>query len=195
MNKVVAIAFIDFLTALVVFAFGLLYVQMQATKQAEGNTISKAEFVATLDWENGSNSDVDVWLESPTGDVLFFRQKDIGLMSLDRDETGTSHDLISDASGKMVTDPNRHEVATIRAIIPGRFIVNTMLYALSDPAPVHATIRVVKLNPYSVVFEKKIDLSVVGTQVTAGSFVVAPDGSVITTDVSTPFFIKMPERK
>ena len=49
----------------------------------------KAEYVITVTWPGKLSDDVDSWLEDPTGKVMYFRKREVGLMHLDRDDLGT----------------------------------------------------------------------------------------------------------
>lgn len=178
MNRLTAIAYIDVLTVLM--AWFLLHAQAHPT---QGNVTDKAEFVAILEWPENSSSDVDLWVRNPAGTIVNFRNKDAGLVSLDRDDLGISGNSITGPDGKSIEAPVRREQASIRAIMPGRHVVNVMLYALRDKPPIIAHVQIVKLNPYRVIAEREIDLTAVGEERTAASFDVASDGSV--SDVDT----------
>lgn len=186
-NRPTAVAFIDFLFVLVFIFCGATAVLMLEKHQHDGNVINKAEFVATLEWNENSNSDVDLWARNPTGDIVYFKNKDAGLMTLDRDDTGVNDDLIKNSAGQTVKDPIRREVISIRGIEPGQTTINVMLYALRDKPPVTAKVLIVKLNPYSIVAEKTVELYSIGQEITIASFIVANDGSVTSVDSTTQY--------
>lgn len=180
MNRLTAIAYIDVLTVLM--AWFLIHANHQ--HPTEGNVTQKAEFVAILEWPESSTSDVDLWVRNPEGSITNFREKDVGLVSLDRDDLGNVGNLITGPDGKPIVATVRREEASVRAIIPGRFVVNVMLYALRDPPPIKAHVQIIKLNPYSVVAEREVELTTKGQERTIASFDVSADGSVAAVDTA-----------
>jgi len=97
-----SIAFIDLLFNITIgltmlFIIAFLLINPVAKK---GNVIVNAEFIITLSWPNDSQDDIDLYLKDPAGNIVYFKQKDIGLTNLDRDDLGTSNDTIETATGK-----------------------------------------------------------------------------------------------
>ena len=183
-NRSTLLAYVDFLFAMMVlFAVVALAVLVDNHELSKGNIVQKAEFVAILEWPEGSHSDVDLWLRNPFGVTASFKNKDVGLITLDHDDVGISEDTITGPDGSKIEAPVRREMASVRAIMPGRHVVNVMLYALRDPPPIKATVQIIKLNPYQVIVEREIDLTTKGEERTVASFDVAPDGSV--SDIDT----------
>lgn len=142
-----AFAYIDWLlfmmiTMLVMFVISF----MMMAKQMDGNVTSKAEFLIEMQWDDGSNQDIDLWVANPTGAILMYQSKDIAQMSLDRDDLGTNNRV--EYNGQQYGSSERREVATIRSLIPGRYVVNALFFARRNDSPVTVTITVRKLNPY-----------------------------------------------
>jgi hypothetical protein len=184
-NRSTLIAYVDFLFALfVLFAMAALAVLKDNHDISQGNVVQKAEFVAILEWPESSQSDVDLWVRNPYGTVVNFRDKDAGLISLDRDDLGVGNDSITGPDGQPIAATTRREEASIRAIMPGRHVVNVMLYALRDNPPIRAKVQIIKLNPYRVIVEREIDLSTKGEERTVATFDVAADGSVANVDTT-----------
>ena len=46
----------------------------------------KAEYILTITWEDNSPDDIDVWVEDPEGQLVYFRAAEAGLLHLDRDD-------------------------------------------------------------------------------------------------------------
>ena len=185
MNRQTSIAYIDLLTVLVaLFAVvtGILLSQNHAL--SKGNVEQKAEFIAILEWGDNSRSDVDLWVRNPHGDIVNFRNRDKGLISLDRDDMG-SNNVVLAADGQAITSTTRREMASVRAIMPGQHVVNVMLYALRDKPPIQAKVQIIKLNPYQVVAERTVPLTTPGEERTIASFDVQPDGSVSSIDTTS----------
>jgi hypothetical protein len=138
----------------------------------------KAEILITLTWPDGRPEDVDLYVEDPATNLVWFRQREAGLMHLDRDDLGQRNDFIEVASRRIV-NPLNQEVVSVRGLVPGEFVVNVHLYRALGGAPVPATIKVEKLNPkVDLVFYGSVNLSEQGEERTAVRFTVAADGRV-----------------
>ena len=59
----------------------------------------KAEYVVTVVWPNEHTDDVDTWLEDPAEKLMSFRNKEIGLLHLDRDDLGSRNDRVKQPDG------------------------------------------------------------------------------------------------
>ena len=110
---------------------------LMAEPNKQGNVTVKAEFLITINWPDGHPDDIDVLVEDPSGVVLWFDNKDTGTMHLDRDDRGAVQDQMM-INGKMVTNPINQESVSIRAWIPGEYVVNILHYNANynEPVPV-----------------------------------------------------------
>jgi hypothetical protein len=186
MNRQTSIAYIDLLTVLValfVIVTGILLSQNRAL--SKGNVEEKAEFIAVLEWGENSRSDLDLWVRNPSGDVANFKNKDKGLITLDRDDLGVYNNSVVGANGAKISNNVRREMAAIRAIMPGKHVVNVMAYDLRDKPPVSAKVQILKLNPYQLVVEKELTFTHTGQEETVATFDVAADGAIAGVDTST----------
>jgi hypothetical protein len=173
-----------------VFMFAVAVIFMNPIAKT-GVIETKAEYLITVTWPEGNPSDIDTWVEDPGGNLIWYAAKENGLMHLDRDDTGTTRDIIT-VDGVTVMNPLNQEVASIRGIVPGEFIVNVHMYAY-DPAnisgpgsnpPIPVTVKVEKVNPsVRVIFYDTIELRERGDERTAVRFTVEPDGEI--TNVNT----------
>lgn len=144
-----------------------------------GAVDAKAEFLVTLSWPDGRSEDVDLYVEDPAGNLVWFRRREAGLMHLDRDDLGRSNDVIR-VGGREIVNPLNQEIVSIRGIQPGEYVVNLHLYrAASGALPVPATVKVEKLNPkVEVVFYGEVALGRPSEERTAVRFSVRADGGV-----------------
>ena len=158
--------FFDFAMS-VLFVFMALFMlsTMSEPKPAAGVLTPKAEFLAELTWDDGSSSDVDLYARGPDGRVVFFGSRKTEVMFLDNDNVGSGNGEIKD----------RREIVTVRAIAPGRYSFNAHCYRCSGTANVK--LRLVKLNPYSVVSERAVTFDTQGQERTLGAMTVRADGS------------------
>ena len=88
----------------------------------------KAEYIITIGWPDGSSEDIDVWVENPKGELVWFRNQESGLLHLDRDDRGALNDTIT-ISGKQIINPLNQEIVTLRGVITGEYVVNIHYYA------------------------------------------------------------------
>jgi uncharacterized protein YfaP (DUF2135 family) len=144
-----------------------------------GAVDAKAEFLVTLSWPDGRTEDVDLYVEDPAGNLVWFRAREAGLMHLDRDDLGRSNDVIR-IGGREIVHPLNQEIVAIRGLQPGEYVVNLHLYrAAADALPVPATIKVEKLNPkVEVVFYGEVVLARPSEERTAVRFSVRAAGDV-----------------
>ena len=169
-----------------VFCFIVALLAMNPTKSKAGDIPAKAEYIITLSWPDYDPNDIDTWVRNPAGEVVWFRNREAGLMYLDRDDRGESNSSIV-INGRRVVSPFRQEVVTIRGVVPGEYVVNAHYYEskevdLSNPKvgqPVDVTLSVVKVNPRAeVVFNGQHRLAKRGDEATLVRFSVRGDGSV-----------------
>ena len=147
-------------------------------KKAEVHT--QAEFIITVTWALDNSDDVDVWLEDPLGNMVWFKNKEAGLSHLDRDDLGSSNDTIYLADGSVIKYPYNQEILTIRGFIGGEWTLNIHMYAKRDPAPTVVHVIMDKLNPnLKPVFIKDIPLEVRGDEVTVVRFEMGSNGDIL----------------
>ena len=137
----------------------------------------KAEFLITVFWPDNLEDDVDIYVEDPAGNLVWFKSREPGLMHLDRDYLGKRNDEVVTAAGTILFPENR-EIVTLRGIVPGEYVVNVHCYFKvgSDPFPV--SIQIDKINPYSVVLRETVDLIKKGDEITVTRFSVNSKGDV-----------------
>jgi hypothetical protein len=147
-------------------------------KAKTGVIDAKAEFIVTVTWPDMNPNDIDTWIEDPGGNRVWFRQREGGMMHLDRDDRGLSNDAIV-VNGQQVVNPLNQEVVTIRGFAPGEYVVNVFYYDSKDGEPVPVNVSVVKVNPRAeVVFYGTVNLPRKGDEATAVRFSVDRDGRV-----------------
>ncbi len=169
-----------------VFCFIIALLAMNPKALKSGDVPAKAEYIITLSWPDLDPNDLDAWVQGPSGEVVWYRAREAGLMHLDRDDRGTSNDTIV-VNGRKIINPLNQEVVTIRGIEPGEYVVNAHYFEskevdAADPKaghPVEASVSVVKVNPRAeVVFYGQQTLAQRGTETTMVRFTILPDGSV-----------------
>lgn len=146
----------------------------------KGNIIDPAQYLIEMNWEDKSPNDLDLWVKNPNGDIVSFGNKDVGLMTLDRDDLGVNNSATT-VNG-IVTNPVRREVVSLRGLMTGTYTVNVMMYTNRDGQVSHPKITVRRLNPYKEVLEKTIEVVATGQLVTVVNFTLDADGNVTQTN-------------
>ena len=144
---------------------------------------TKAELVITVTWNDNSLDDVDTWLQDPVGNVLHFKQKDVGLAHLDRDDLGQINDTIILDDGRRIKYLHNQELTTIRGFLTGEWVLNVHMYNKRDANPTLVEVRIDKLNPkVETIFYKEIVMKSSWEEITVTRFVMTNDGDVISWD-------------
>lgn len=126
------------------------------------NDDPKAEYQITMTWQPDHTSDVDLWVQDPTGAKVSFRDTTVNLMHLDRDDLGSSSDvMVVPETGQVIVVELNREVVSLRGIVPGWWTVNVHLYGHTDKRPAQVHVEVTRINPYVVVdiFDTTLDFS------------------------------------
>ena len=178
-------AFADALTnLLIVFValFILSFIQIhEASKKVIEQPDYRASIIIIAEWSDESNDDVDIYVQNPNEEIVFFTQRDIGWMNLDRDMRGKVLDK-SDIS---------RETVTIRKLIPGEYIVNLHMFGKRDPKPTSVKVRVLKtINGYAVISETITLLSVEREEQTIVRFTTDLNGNITDLNKRSKRFIR-----
>lgn len=188
-------SYIDFLFVMmmgILLLFMLAFPLVNPKQQKDGVSL-KAEFIITVEWEQ--NHDVDLWVQDPKGGVVYFRQREVGLVHLDQDNRGQATNTVVLQDGSTIKLENYSEMVTIRGIVPGEYTVNLHLFQSRSPTnvlldsttkvnvPVKVTVQ--KLNPsVQVVYSKVLVLTKQYEEQTATRFTLDASGIVTGVDAS-----------
>jgi len=155
------------------FAFMFAIAFMLISDPSEGGKIdSKAEILISVRWPDQHPDDVDAIVESPQGGLVWYHNRDTGLMHLDRDDRGIFADKMN-VDGAMISNPINQETVTIRALQSGEYVVNLLHYQANYDEPLTVNVKVEKLNPeVELVYYGSHELEGVGDEKTAVRFSV-----------------------
>jgi hypothetical protein len=187
-NAVAAIDLLLNLLMLFVVVAAIAIAQMNQPSQAQSVDL-KAELVIELTWADRNFDDLDLWVMLPDGRKVGFTDKDAGVATLDRDDRGAFGDTYAREPGEMEVIPVNKEATAIRAILPGRYVVNVHYFhdytssgigqPEADDSPDPIVVKLTRLNPrMAELATRRVTLGKVGTQRTAFCFDVNADGSV-----------------
>lgn len=168
---------------------------ISSKKQDEG--IKKdAEYVINAVWPSDMDCDVDLWVQDPNGNAVWFNRKDLDIMHLERDDMGLRNDIVKDRAGNVIGSVNKNgETWVLRGIMSGEFYVSVHLYScrfqkvsfvpmpIGYPVEVPVTVELIKLNPsYRLLVTEKVTFQRVWEEITPFNFTLGPDGELVSTD-------------
>src|SRR5260370_8243672 len=84
-----------------------------------------------MTWPDQHPDDVDLYVQDPAGKLVWYNQRDVGLMVLERDDRGDTNDFAF-IDSKKIPLPIREELVSIRGVMA---VENTPNVRLSTPIP------------------------------------------------------------
>lgn len=166
-----------------VFCFVIAILAFNPSARKAGDVPAKAEFMVTVSWPDNNPNDIDTWVLEPGGKTLWFRQRDAGLLHLDRDDRGAKNNSVI-VNGRELSSPIRQEIVTLRGIVPGEYVVNAHYYDSRDQQPVDVSVAVVKVNPQAeIIYTGTQQIPRKGDERTLVRFTIDESGRVL--DLST----------
>jgi hypothetical protein len=166
--------------ALQVIAFLFFIAMLMVSPDSkDGKIDSKAEFIITMDWPDNHPDDLDLFVQDPVGNIAWYRHREAGFLTLDRDDRGGANDFII-VNGQKIPSPVREEIVTVRGIVAGEYTVNVSHFQAKTGQPVPVNVKVQKLNPTAqVIFDNKLMVDHSGDEKTALRFWLDAEGKVI----------------
>ena len=152
------LAFIDLLFNVLLCFITFFIISMMLINNSPKNKDieTRALFVISITWPEDFDDDVDIYVEDPKGEIVFFSNKESDIMFLDRDDLGHQGESTRNSLGQVEYLDNR-EVVSIRAYRAGEYVINLHLYSKRSESPVPVTISVDKIHPYKSVYTKTIN--------------------------------------
>jgi hypothetical protein len=129
----------------VLLKLSLLAINVESAESAQKRLKSNALFLIKVVWPGESDDDVDTYVSDPLSHLVFFKRLQDGLMNLDRDDTGSSSNMISLPDGRVVKSAYNEEQVEIRGIIEGEYIVNVHMYRKATPTPTKVIVTLYKV--------------------------------------------------
>lgn len=181
---------INLLTGTVVLFILTTLLIAPITKNTEG--IKKnADYVITMEWPEGIDCDVDMWVKDPLNNLVSYRFMEAGLMYFERDDMGKRRSVYELNGKEVVIDPDNKEFVTLRGTFPGEYVVNLHVYSCIDvasqmalpansPIEIPIIVELVKINPtFMVVKHIEMKMDSVWQEKTAIRFVMDDKKNVI----------------
>ena len=163
------------------FMFAIAFMLINDSQEA-GSIDTKAEVLISIQWQDDHPDDVDAVVEGPQGGLVWYHNRDSGLMHLDRDDRGNLADKIT-SKGEVISNPINQETVTVRGLQSGEYVINLLHYKSNYQDPLPVTVKVEKLNPsVELIYYGEHFLMGVGDEKTALRFIV--DGQKNITDLN-----------
>lgn len=161
----------------VAFLFFIAFLALSQQKDT-GKIDTKAEFFISMNWPDNHPDDFDLFVQDPLGNVVWYRKRDIGFLTLERDNRGGANNFIN-VGGEKVLSPSRQELVSIRGIVAGEYTVNVYHFSARTGQPVPVTVTVEKLNPHlTVVARETLNVDKERFEKTAVRFTLDAKGNV-----------------
>jgi hypothetical protein len=158
-----------------------LSIVMANAEQQKNHQTTHAAFLVKINWPSESKDDVDLYVSDPLNQIVYFRQKQIGLMSLDRDDTGREQNMVTLPDGRVVQSQFNEEQVNIRGIVEGEYVVNVHLYRKSDDHPTKVDVALFKSGAGGdmEIHKQIVTLTNEREEETAFRFTLTRDGGVV----------------
>jgi hypothetical protein len=150
----------------------------------QGKVDPKAEMMITVTWPDNNPDDVDTYVEDPASNIVWYNQREAGLMHLERDDRGMFKDVVL-LDGKEISNPLNQEIVAFRGLEDGEYVVNVVHYIANGTVPLPVQVKVEKLNPtVKVIYYQTLMLKGTGDEQTAVRFTLK--GQDVVNVISTP---------
>jgi len=179
-KKLAKTAFLDLLlNALIGFIALFAVAFIQINPHAEDQSVKlDGKYLITAVWDPELEDDVDIYVMDPAQNIIYFDNREAGLMYLDHDDLGKKSDITKDAEGNSIVVKENVEHVTINGVMKGEYVVNVHMYAKVGPLPVKVAVRLTKLGKSSKEIIKEVTLSYKGDEDTAFRFTLDANGDV-----------------
>ena len=120
---------------------------------------SPAKYLITMEYDKESNDDLDLWLQTPSGTIIYYGNRGTGFTNLERDDLGKKTDCAI-VKGEEICIPINREVITLRGVEEGEYKLQMRVYIQmvnGRPTGNPAHFEIVGINPYKVLFTKDVE--------------------------------------
>jgi len=179
-----SLAFTDLIFNILIGVFVMFFIAFilisPKAKDENRNVDSLVQYRITIEWEAGNINDVDLWVQDPLENTVWFATRDAGLMHLDRDDRGSVGDSVVISGGITISSKTNVEIFSIRKTIPGEYIANVHLYNRFDNAEVTKIIgKLEQVDPYVILDRVEVLLTYIGEEKLLFRFTLNENGDII----------------
>ena len=173
--------FIDVLFCCLLMLVAILFLlktEEKKTKARPPNVL----YEVVLTWDGNSEDDLDIYVQSASGHVVSFNNREGGqgsLISLDHDALGKrrNNSLEEGQEGSVVAF--NEEIVSFRGVSVGENIVTVHVYSKRDETPTKGIIKLIKIKPFKEIVVKERVFSTTGEEKTAFRFKTDKNGNIL----------------
>lgn len=173
---------LTFAKALLVFCV-ILFLMINPNQKKEDGIKPKIEYLITMSWPTDLDYDVDIWIRDPDGKILYYDNKEVGFLTLERDDLGKINNTVM-IQGKEVSVVNNEELVSVRGFNPGEYVINAHLYSAKKTTspisidPFKVTLTIQRMNPsVTIVYQGYAIIDTVRQEVHLVRFTMSSDGN------------------
>lgn len=174
--------FADLLLGMLVVVTTLLRVanvaehEEEQKKKQESSIETDGAYAIVATWPADVNDDVDLYVQDPSGNLVFYGRTTAELMHLEYDDRGELGDKAMTSSGEVKAAINS-ERAIIRGGMPGEYVVNVHMFAKRHASPTKVKVSLYRLKGDDTeILVKERTLANDGDEATAFRFTLGADG-------------------
>lgn len=179
------LSFIDFAFNLIIAltALFLLSIMLLNPPKQESNTKKEAKYLIVMKWQDGSNHDVDLWVQYGER-VIGFPMRQSEHMALERDDLGPD-----DTTQNLHFTPLNEEIMAIRSFREGWYTVAAHWYRKRDESqpPIVQWAIVAVYDNNKIVDRGQVIFSQQGQEITLVRFYMKADGEINFFDSKTQY--------
>ena len=158
-----------------IMMFIVSFIFMNPLKQNISPVETKAVLLVTLTWDKNSSDDVDLWVHDPNMMVVGYRSPAVGLMNLQKDDTGHLNDTVW-IDGEEIVFALNHETISFRGIVPGEYSINVHMFSKRTVELTNVTVKILRISPFKILHERKLEMVQEGEELTAFRITIDKDG-------------------
>lgn len=166
----------------VLLILSVLFINDDAAKINRQSPPNSALYMVTLEWSGESRNDLDLYVQDPLKNLVFFKSLSRGLMALVKDDTGRDSNTLTTPNGDVIHSPVNIETVEIRGLLEGEYTANVHYYSSKNKETENAVVTLYKTTGFIKVHEQAITMTIEGDEQTAFRFTLRPDGNV--TDIN-----------
>lgn len=169
MRGIPQIMVVDFLAALVLLLFALVKLATFRQHASPPRIDTFGAYAVVVRWASASDDDIDTYVESPGGALVWFGSPSVDRMHLERDDVGRMGDDHVRYNGERVI---------LRGTDEGEYVVNVHVYRKGTPTPDTVSVAFWRLRGADAMLHaRRVTLRRKGEERTAFRFVVR-DGKI-----------------
>lgn len=128
------------------FIISFALIREENAKQNDADVKLDGDLIVTITWPSERDDDIDLWVRDPDGAIVFFNDRQAGLMYLDRDDVGFTNDTIATETGEFQRSIGNQEMVTVRGLRPGEYVFNVHAFQMRTQGPIPVSMRIMRVG-------------------------------------------------